>query len=438
MKKDVTVWKISDLEYPKTQKLPIATIICACIMVMLNFFSFWISDGQFEIQLDHPFIISGNVFLSIYSSLLFFAPLSLLLLTITAARKNLSLLSLPIALYLLSKTLFVLYYGFLNPQSPWNMIISMFEYAALLLLFVLTVTGKTRSKILFFVACSIFYVKYLCLFFFHGFSSKYIEISAFFLGYLFLALSLHSAPYKNYNERGKDSIISNENSSLLLAIGALIVLAFFFAVSLISFEIAYKFKDYVSTPAEIEHVRAVLPGGIETAILHAVVMLYCLALCVPIIILQLIVCFKKKIEPTSDIALVVILTFLFQWSFLPIWIFRVSSSLKISSKMKPITQAYLCMSIPFYSVFWVNNYSHALYKEYMTSGIPTADFSTLHTIVYFFFPFVGAALLQSKINEFYSQMTSVPYPSTAPYSDQANYTQYSNEENIADKLRQLK
>ncbi len=240
------------------------------------------------------------------------------------------------------------------------------------------------------------------------------------VAYLFFGLWLKEDIGSSVNYEDTNIETDNKINTLFLQIGTIVVLVLGFVISLIVFMFMTEAGD--------------------SAFLAGMLMVYFLALCIPIVYI-IFVLSKKKIEPARNLAMVIIFAFLFQWAYYPIWIYQTSSAIKTSSKLKPFTHVFLCMFIPFYSIYWVNIHSKAMYQKFIANGKHTTDFSTLHTIVYFFVPFVGVALLQSKINEFYNPIASIPYSYASPnvtQPEQANCEQYFNEESIADKLKNLK
>ena len=262
--------------------------------------------------------------------------------------------------------------------------------------------------------------------------SALIEVAA----YLFFGMWLKEEVDSNVNY--EDTSI--ETNTHFWEIGALLVLVFGFVIALLAFKDNYDYIEYASIFGGAGYGYENLTEAGDFAIRAGMLMVYFLTLCIPIIYIILVLS-KKKIEPTRNLAMVIIFAFLFEWIYYPIWIYQTSSTIKTSSKLKPFTHAFLCMIIPFYSIYWVNIHSKALYQKFIVGGKYTTDFSTLHTIVYFFVPFVGVALLQSKINEFYNPTASVPYPYASPnvtQPERSNCEQNFNEESIAEKLKHLK
>lgn len=256
------------------------------------------------------------------------------------------------------------------------------------------------------------------------------------VAYLFFGMWLKEDVGSNVNYEDA----STKTNKLFLEIVALLVLILGFVIALLAFKDNYDYIEYASIFGGAGYGHEILTEAGDFAIRAGMLMVYFLTLCIPIIYIILVLS-KKKIEPTRNLAMVIIFAFLFEWIYYPIWIYQTSSTIKTSSKLKPFTHAFLCMIIPFYSIYWVNIHSKALYQKFIVGGKYTTDFSTLHTIVYFFVPFVGVALLQSKINEFYNPTVSIPYPYASPnvtQPQQTNCEQNFNEESIAEKLKHLK
>lgn len=134
---------------------------------------------------------------------------------------------------------------------------------------------------------------------------------------------------------------------------------------------------------------------------------------------------EPDIQPTRDIALVIIFMLLFGWIYLPLWIFMISASLPSASRKPPVVHAILSLLIPFYSLWWLHRHSQELHRKFITDNRPINDFTALHTIMYFIFPLVGVALFQSKVNEYFYKANKVPLPiSPKPFNTEVS-TAYS-------------
>ncbi|MDR2888701.1 MAG: hypothetical protein LBV33_02550 [Lachnospiraceae bacterium] len=136
------------LKIAEDTKLPIYAIACALLALFFEYCVIYISSGRLMLLFHSPLQIGRGVSaIDMIESLLVLAiPISMAILILLYAKKNLLLLSLPIMVYILRvlvKTGYlILYEGALTLKETW---VDLLVYLLLLLVFGLTVWGKIPS-----------------------------------------------------------------------------------------------------------------------------------------------------------------------------------------------------------------------------------------------------------------------------------------------------
>ncbi|MCC8023130.1 MAG: SHOCT domain-containing protein, partial [Clostridiales bacterium] len=137
---------------------------------------------------------------------------------------------------------------------------------------------------------------------------------------------------------------------------------------------------------------------------------------VPIIAVGMMDQSRKQPAARQEMFLHILLYLFFPYVYRPIWIYRISAALPEEQNRHPYREAILSIFIPVYRIIWLYRHAKRLEEQYTRRDIPTNDFSVAYTLLYWLIPIAGAALFQTKINQYCDAVTPPPSPYPAqPY-----------------------
>ncbi len=195
MKKEV--YKIAE-----GSKLPIITAVCAAIILFFEFCTINIIGGEFMFSYRFPMHFGGSLFDMTESLIVVCIPVLMLVFTLLYGKRNLKMLSWPVAVFILRvlvKTGYLsVYEGTFTLQDTW---LDLTVYTLLLAVFLLTVFGKITTKWWLVGICTLFLVMEIVKLFVPAVSyafvvgtsvylSTFLSYSLFFVGYGALGMAM--------------------------------------------------------------------------------------------------------------------------------------------------------------------------------------------------------------------------------------------------------